>query len=302
MIEILPDLALSAVVLGSIYALFAVSLNIVWSMANVVNIGHGEVLTLGAYGTLAVVNSGVILPIGFLALAVVTILVSAALYWIMLWGLRERDLHYGSLLFTWAISLAILAGIRLVVGTQFQSVGILRDSVSLGGLRTTQAALVVLAVALGVSAGLAILMQRTAIGRSMRALAANADLAASVGINVPRVRTAAFVGGILITVLAGVLMSMLYVFYPLVGQLFIIKAVAIVLVAGLGRLAWTWTVGVGLGLVETAVQFQLGAQVSSLVAYVALILVLLFRRDDVIRLARRLTSRGKGRRVGASHL
>jgi branched-chain amino acid transport system permease protein len=303
MIDILPDLALSALVLGSIYALFAVSLNIVWSMANVVNIGHREVLTLGAYGTLAVdgSTSGALLPLGFLALGLVTVIVSAVLYWVMLWGLRERDLHYGSLLLTWGISLAILAAIRIVVGTQFQSVGILRESVTIGPLRTTQAALLALAVALIVSAGLALVLQRTAIGRSLRAIAANVDLAASVGINVPRVRTVAFVGGILITVLAGVLLSMLYVFYPLVGQLFIIKAVAIVLVAGLGRLAWTWMVGMGLGLVETAVQFQMGAQVSSLVAYIALILVLLFRRDDVVRLARRFVSRRREQGLGAAH-
>jgi len=288
MIGVLPDLLLAALVLGSIYALFAVSLNIVWSMANVVNIGHGEVLTLGAYGSLVVVNAGVLLPVGFVLLGVVTTIVSIAFYLVLLWALRERDLHYGSLLVTWGVSLSLFAIIRLVFSTDFQSVGILRGPVDLGFVRTTQAALVVLVAAGLTSGGLALMIQRTPLGRSMRAIAADADLAASVGINVRVVRTTAFVLGILLAVVAGVLLSTLYVFYPLVGQLFIIKAVAIVLVAGLGRLWWTWAAGVGLGIVETLVQFQIGAQVSDLVAYTVLILVLLLRRNDIARLLRSL--------------
>jgi branched-subunit amino acid ABC-type transport system permease component len=294
----LLQLVIAGLVLGSIYALFAVSLNIVWSVAGVVNIAQGEILAIGAYSMIFLVHSSIPLPLGITALLVGAVVVGAAVNRLFAHLLRQPESEYSTLLVTWGFSLVIIAAIREFVGTDFRSIDILRAPVYIGEARFPQTNFVVLGAAFVAALVLALLLRYSRVGRSLRAVAENSELAASVGVNVSRARTTGFVVGICLAVFAGQLVSTVLVFYPAVGQLFILKGVVIVLVASLGRLFWTWCVGLALGLLETSIQFVSSPLAANLVPFLLLIVVLLLRPKDVRKawhwVVRSLTPRPTG--------
>jgi branched-chain amino acid transport system permease protein len=290
------QLLLNALVLGSVYSLFAVSLNLVWGISSVVNVAHGSFLVLGAYALWQTERMGIPVLLAVPAVLIVSFILFVGAYRLLLRALGEDNIEFGSLLVTWGASLIIIAALRGTVGTDLRKTNLLEGSVTIFSARASLAGVLTLGLAMACAAALASILKFSNAGREMRAVGSHPELAAAVGIDVPATRALAFALGMTVALSAGMLFGTGYVFFPNIGDSFIIKAVAIVLVAGLGKLWRSWGVGMLLALAETVTQFYWSVTGSQLVAYAMLVLVLLVRKDEIVRLVQRLRL-GGARRV-----
>lgn len=289
--SIVLQLLLLSFVLGSVYSLFAVSLNLVWGISGVVNVGHGAVLVLGAYILWGAQQLGFSIFLSVPVVLAVSYPVFTLVHRVLLRALGEANIEFGSLLITWGASLVVVALIRATAGTELRKIDFFSAEVlPIVGVNITMSGLTTFLVAISMAAGLAAYVKFTYGGREMRAVGSQPELAAALGINVPATRARAFGLGITMALGAGMLFGATFVFYPHIGDAFIIKAVAIVLVAGLGKLWRTWLVGIGLAVAETFVQFIWSVLGAQLLAYLLLVVALLIRRDEIARLILRFRS------------
>ena len=285
--DIALQLILSAIVLGSVYSLFGVSLNLVWGISGVVNLAHGSFLVMGAYALWQIQELD--LPV-IIFIPIVLALLSGLFfvtYRLFLFALGEENLEFGGLLVSWGVSLIILATLRATVGTDLRKIQLLSGTVSIGSAQVSLASAVTFLIATAVAAGIALFLKLTNQGRRMRAVGSRPELAGAVGINVPAIRAMAFSIGMTMAVGSGMIFGTGYVFFPNIGDQFIIKAVTIVLVAGLGKLWRTWSVGMLLAIGETLTQYVWSVLISQLLAYSMLVFVLIIRMDDITKFVRR---------------
>jgi branched-subunit amino acid ABC-type transport system permease component len=235
------DAATVTVLLNLLYhvavlALVALGLGIVFGLLGVMNMAHGEFLTLGAYAMVAVQRVGLPLAWG-LVLAVVVALVLG--YLIERWlvrPLRARPLD--TLLATWGLSLLLRKGIEALFGRQYQSISQPMTGTSqVLGVDYPTYRLVLMAAIVGGLLALTLWYRRSPAGARLQATVANPVLAQAVGINVDQQACRAFVCGVACAGLAGALLAPLVRIEPLMGMDYLLGSFFVLVVGGLGSLA-----------------------------------------------------------------
>jgi branched-subunit amino acid ABC-type transport system permease component len=285
----------NGLVTGSVIALGAVGVSIVYGMLRLVNFAYGDYMTFGAFvGVLFNVTLGLpIVPAALLAMAATAVL-SVTLD-VALWRpLRRRRAGFMSLfLVSVGLALVIRYVIYLVAGPQPRTYAVDPYKVYvLGSVRLSGAqgiAIVVAAVAI-VLVGL--LIGRTGVGRMMRAVADDLPLAAVAGVRTQRVITAAWILSGLLAGLAGVLAGLVQTsFDPQLGFSLLLPIFAAVVLGGIGSAYGALVGGLTLGLaMELSTWPELAGGVNPtykpVVAFGALVLVLLLRPQGLFGRAR----------------
>jgi len=275
----LLQLVANGLVLGAFYALLAMGLSLIFGVLEIVNFAHGEFYMLGAVGALLAINH---FHLDYWTTIASVTLAGAAVGWlfhrVLLGGLAGRSFER-SLLLTLGLgmmlqngALYVLTATPQIVRTEFGM-----RSVLLADVRVTWIRLLALAwAALGL-AGLYLLLYRTRIGQAMRAVAENREAALVVGIRPERVARVAVMVGIALCGLAGAALAPVYVVTPTMGLTFAFKSFAIVVIGGFGSIGGAAVTAFALGVVEALVGGTLSLVLADAVAFVAMILVLLFR-------------------------
>jgi neutral amino acid transport system permease protein len=285
----------NGLVTGSVIALGAVGVSIVYGMLRLVNFAYGDYMTFGAFiGVLFNVTLGLpIVPAALLAMAATAVL-SVTLD-VALWRpLRRRRAGFMSLfLVSVGLALVIRYVIYLVAGPQPRTYAVDPYKVYvLGSVRLSGAqgiAIIVAAVAI-VLVGL--LIGRTGVGRMMRAVADDLPLAAVAGVRTQRVITAAWILSGLLAGLAGVLAGLVQTsFDPQLGFSLLLPIFAAVVLGGIGSAYGALVGGLTLGLaMELSTWPELAGGVNPtykpVVAFGALVLVLLLRPQGLFGRAR----------------
>lgn len=273
---------ISGLLTGALYALAAEGLNLIWGVMRIVNLAHGELLMLGA----------VLTYLGWHLLGMNPLLAGAiAFVLIYAFGnLLNRSIVHRvvgapeliSLLLTFGISILITNVTVLLFGAEFRQVRYLQDPVVIAGVPVGQNQLLAGIVSVVLSLAMFWLLQRTRLGRAMRAVAIDGGMAAQVGIDTRRIYNITFGLGAALAGVAGTLVSTLYAFNPLVGQTFILKSFAVVVLGGMGNFLGALIAGLIIGLVESGVAFYLSVHLSEAVAFVVIILTLLLRPSGIL--------------------
>lgn len=285
----------NGLVTGSVIALGAVGVSIVYGMLRLVNFAYGDYMTFGAFiGVLFNVTLGLpIVPSALLAMAATAVL-SVALD-VALWRpLRRRRAGFMSLfLVSVGLALVIRYVIYLVAGPQPRTYAVDPYKVYvLGSVRLSGAqgiAIVVAAVAIVL---VGVLIGRTGVGRMMRAVADDLPLAAVAGVRTQRVITAAWILSGLLAGLAGVLAGLVQTsFDPQLGFSLLLPIFAAVVLGGIGSAYGALAGGLTLGLaMELSTWPELAGGVNPtykpVVAFGALVLVLLLRPQGLFGRAR----------------
>jgi branched-chain amino acid transport system permease protein len=174
--------------------------------------------------------------------------------------------------------LLILQNVALLAWTaDYRSISTMSEPVRIGEFSVATNRLVVLAVALILSAMMFVLMQRTMIGKAIRAVSQDRDTAKLMGIDARKIGLVGFGLGSAIAGAAGALASTIYVITPTVGLLFTIKAFTIMVVGGLGNQFGIFVAGLALGVMESFASFVIGAEFKDATGYVLLIAFILWR-------------------------
>jgi branched-chain amino acid transport system permease protein len=274
------ELIAQGLVQGSIYALIALGLTLVYGLLRILHVAHAALFTLGGYMGVLVTNQT-----GSLGLAMIVAIAVAGAAGVLMYRLcYEPILHqppFVALIASIGLFIASEEIYRLVFGAYGLSYANppLQGQVAIGGLRFKHAELVVMAGGALVIAVLALLQRKTRLGIACQATVTDPQMAESFGINLKTVRYVNFFVGSALAGSAGVMVALLNnLVEPTMGSVPSYKALAIIVLGGLGSVPGTLMAALTLGVVEAFGTIYLGNLLDrNAIAFAFLILVLMVR-------------------------
>lgn len=280
--SVLVVVLLSGLTTGAMYALAAEGLNLIWGVMKVVNLAHGELLMLGAFTTYFLWSVAGISPlVSVIPTAVVLYAIGSLLERTMIRRVIGSP-ELISLLLTFGISILITNVSVVAFGAEFRSVPFLQEPVAIGSSALPLNRLVMAGVAVILSLITYGLLQGTKMGTAIRAVSIDRDMAEQCGIDTRRVYNVTFALGALLAAIAGALITPLVPFNPLIGQTYILKAFAVVVLGGMGNFLGALYAGLLIGVVEAAVAYTFSVQISEAVAFLVIIATLLVRPSGLM--------------------
>lgn len=291
-----PDLVaqnlLFGLFVGGTYGVAAVGLSLVFGVLRVLNVAHGELLMLGGYVTFWLFTAVSLDP--FLSL-----FVSALLLFLLglalnqgLFGFVERldepSKIKNSLLISFGLTLLIQNAAQALWSADERSVSsrLVGGGTTLAGVVIPHTRLAALVVGLLVVLALDQLLQRTYFGKAVRATAEDWEAASLAGIDVQRTYLVTFALGAALAGVAGTLVSLQYSIAPAVGLAWTLKALVVVVLAGLGSVFGAFAAGLILGVAEAFSVFVIGPAYREVIGLVLFLLVLLLRPQGLFGKAR----------------
>jgi branched-chain amino acid transport system permease protein len=263
---------------GAFYAMLALGLSIIFGMLNIINFAHGALFMMGAFASWMLLNYA---GIGYFPSLILSPLIIGAfgivLERTLISRLYKLDHLYG-LLLTFGLALVIEGLFRNYYGSSgmpYEIPSVLQGAKNLGFMFMPIYRGWVVVVALVVCIGTWLLIEKTFLGARLRAATENPALVRAMGINVPRLITITYGGGVALAAFAGVLAAPIYSVNPDMGDNFINTVFAIVVIGGMGSILGSIITGFGLGVIE-GVTKVFYPQASATVVFLVMILVLLF--------------------------
>ena len=275
------DLAVSGLSFGCMYAMMAVGLTLVYGLLRILHVAHAAVFALGAYITVLVANASGSVGFGLLAAIAVTPLFGMAVYRL----LYEPLLSYRpDVPMIASVGLLVLMqdAFRIAFGEQgvtFQHNAYAFRIFDIAGVRVNAVQIAMLVCAIVVFAGLHFFTTHTRIGIGWRATVSRPRIATSFGVDAVRVRYLNFAIGSALAALAGGLVGLLNnLVDPVIGYVVSYKALAIIVLGGLGSVRGTLIASLVLGMVESYGTIFVGTWLNrDAIAFVALIALLMIR-------------------------
>lgn len=275
---------INGLMLGSVYALIAVGFTLLFGVLSVVNLAHGEVAMIGAFICLAIVRLGFPFPVAVVGTVVLTAILSVVIERISFRPFRKSSFLV-PMLSTIGFSIFLQS-----VGTQLwgsdptaYKVGVEVVTYHFGPVLVSSVQIMIVVVALALMLGLSYLINRTKIGRGMRAIAENPEIARSIGINPGPVIVATFAVSGPIAGIAGILVGLnSTAITAYIGLDLGLKALVAVVLGGMGNVYGAMIAGLILGFVETFVTGYFSTSYRDIVVYALLLLVLLARPEGLL--------------------
>lgn len=270
----------NGVLLGATYALFALGFTLMFGVLRVINLTYGFYFSAGAFMALFLTRSGGLGIWAALALAALgTGVLATALDWLLLTRLRQKGApELASLMVTLGAVLALYAGMTAFLGPDIQRLppGVLgSDALMLGGVRVTQAQLLILGTTAVLVAGLLALIRGTRLGLAIRAMAERPDTAGLMGINTARIAAmVSFISGCLAGA-GGVLIGLNFnAIQPYMGEAMMLRGFVVIIVGGLGDIRGAVIAGLLLGVIEVLTAGYVASGLKEAVAFAILVAVL----------------------------
>ena len=275
--------------LGAIYALGAVGLTLVYGILKLVNFAHGDFLTFGAYMAYLVnVTWDMPLVLG-IAFAIATTAFLGIVLEKVMWGpMRSRGAGMLQLLLM-AIGLAFVIryGIQFVWGTELRQLDVNKtDTVNFLDLRIGRTQLIVIVVGFATMIATGLMLRATLLGKRMRALSDDLDLAETSGIDTSRVILYTWVFAAGLAGLAGVFAGALTQLQPELGFELLLPIFAAVVLGGIGNAFGALAAGLVLGVVIEWSTFIVAPGLKLAVGFLILIIVLVIRPQGIFGQAR----------------
>jgi len=275
------QLLIDGLLIGSIFALAAYGLALVWGVMNIKNLAQGDFVIMGGYIAFSLSESPFNLhPILSIPLVFVIMFIFGwVLYQTIIRRVIERDL-FTSLLATFGLAIVIQQLLNLAYGPDVQAI---RSDMAIreffeGEVTIADIKFVSFILAMIMALMITMFMKKSRMGRAIRATSQNARAARIMGIDTDRVYAFTFSLNAAICGIAGVLISMIWVIQPFFGMTHSIRAFVIVTSAGFGNLIGVILSALGLGAVEQFSGFILGAEFQQATVVGLLVGVLIIRQ------------------------
>jgi branched-chain amino acid transport system permease protein len=266
------------ILLGGIYGLVSIGLNLIFGVIRVVNFAHGELVMLGMYGAFLCYSMLGINPY----LSVLIVVPALFVFGLILQRLVIEPLQSESMMQMFAtfalltilqnVVLAITRGEGYSVPSKFGALGL-----ELGDIRISATRLIILVSVSAIAVLLHLFLQRTLIGKSIRAVTQDRQAARLMGINVERTFMVTFGIGAALAGLAGALIAPIYTLSPGIGGNFILAAFAVVVLGGLGSVAGAYFGGMIVGIVEAFAGYYIDPELKQAIWFLIFLAVLVVR-------------------------
>lgn len=269
--------------IGGLYGLAAVGLSLVFGVLKVLNVAHGELIMLGGYGAFWLFALAGLDPFASLLVVLPLSLLAGLGLYAALFGFVVRAdeetrvknsllLGFGLALTLHALAVRLWTADERAIGTAYSGAAI-----SVGGLSIPLVRLASLALAFGLTGGLHLLLTHWRWGQAIRATAEDWRGALLTGIDIRRAYLLAFAMGTGLAGAAGTLVSVGYSINPSIGLEWTLKALIVVVLAGLGSMFGTFLGGLLLGVAEAASAAAFGGPYREIAGLVIFVVVLLIR-------------------------
>lgn len=271
--------ALNALILGGTYALLGIGLTLIFGIMRVVNFTHGELYAFGAYMMYAWV---MLLGVNFMAALVIAVVLGIALgaliELVLLRRLRGADIDTTMLVMIGAwiamqnTEQLAWSGVAKSINSPFPA-----DPLVLGPISVSWTRVFVFVVAIILIIATYALIQKTKLGKAMRATFQDREAAALMGVQINTIHTATFAIGSGLAAAAGALLGPVFVVYPTIGDLASLKAFAIVILGGLGSIPGATVGGFILAFVEELGAGYISSGYRDAMGFLLIILILIVR-------------------------
>lgn len=280
----------SGILLGSIYALVAAGLNLIFGVVKIINFAHGALLMMAMYLTYFLVELTAFDP--YLSIPIVVVFMGLV-GWAIQSGIINRVMEAertSQLLITFGLALMIQNAAVMLWGQDYlaASVPYAREIIEIFGIRFSVASLLALVGSAVALLLLYLFLHRTRTGIAIRAVSQRPDSAALAGINVKRIYAIAFAMGSAMVGVAAVFMVPIYFVQPAVGTPFAIMAFIIVVLGGLGNVWGAAAAGMLLGIVQNVVATMVSVEMAPTLVFVVFIVLMLFRPYGLFGRAERI--------------
>jgi neutral amino acid transport system permease protein len=279
------QLIVNGIAVGSIIALAAVGLTLTYGILRLSNFAHGDFLTLGAYLTWLINTIGVNIWLSMILAAAGTVavmLLSEKLLWSRMRSIRATSTTL--IIISIGLALFIRNGIIFIWGGKNQNYDVpVNPALDILGLKIPQNQLLVLGLAVLAILALHYLLQNTKIGKAMRAVADDLDLARVSGINVDRVVFWTWLIAGTLTSLGGSMYGLITAVRPNMGWFLILPLFASVILGGIGNPYGAIAAAFIIGIAQEISTPWLGSQYKQGIALLIMILVLLIRPKGLFK-------------------
>lgn len=277
----------SGIIIGSIYALIAVGLNLIYGTMRLLNIAHGEMIMIGAYITywlfvlfgIAPIYS--ILIVLFLS-ALIGILVCRVLFIQMIKSTSSLNvLEANSLLIFFSLSIIFSNVASLLWSTDIRGYTYLTDVITIAEVPLMYNRLLALGISLIVCSIFIYLIHKTMLGKAIRALIQEREAAQLVGIPSEKIYYYSFAFAFALAGLAGSLISMFYELTPFMGMPYTVTAFVVIVLGGLGNITGSMLGGFLLGIFEAVGVGLTSPGLRPILTYSLFIAIILWRPEGI---------------------
>ncbi len=264
---------------GAFYAMLSLGLAVIFGMLNIINFAHGALFMMGAFCSWMLLNYAGIgyFPSMILAPLIIGVF-GIVLEKTVISRLYKLDHLYG-LLLTFGLALVIEGLFRNFYGSSglpYRIPEFLTGATNLGFMYMPNYRGWVVLVAVVVCFSTWAIIEKTSLGATLRAATENAPLVQAFGVNVPRLITLTYGGGVALAAFAGVLAAPIYSVNPNMGTNFINTVFAVVVIGGMGSILGSVITGFALGVIEGLTKV-FWPQASATVVFLVMVIVLLTR-------------------------
>lgn len=271
---------INGLMLGASYALVAIGYTLIFGVLNLLYFAHGEVFMVGAFvGLYLVVHGGANIYVALAGAAIACAALGIVAFYVSVRPV-PKDRPLAPLISTIGLTIVLQnLAVYMFGGQQVAFPETIRQELyRFGPVTMSSLQIFILAVALAAMAGLWLFIERTKLGRAIRATAENHETAALLGVDVNRVVLVTFVIGSAIAGIAGVLDGVKNSgVSPFMGLGAAVKGLVVMLLGGLGNVVGAMVGGLMLGLIEILSAAYIGTTERDLFSFLILILILLYR-------------------------
>ena len=272
--------------LGSILLLAALGLALTFGQMGVINMAHGEFIMAGSYTAFVIqkviADAGISLllaiPLGFLVGGLMGVLLEATL----IRRMYHRPLD--TLLVTWGVSLILQQAARDIFGApnvDVRAPSWLSGGIDVGITHVPAARLFILMLAAVAVAGLSLVLKTMPLGRRIRGVVQNRDLAETVGISTRNTDRLTFFIGSGLAGIAGVALTLLGSTGPTLGTSYIVDAFLVVVVGGIGQIKGAVIAAFGLGLLQATFEYSTTASIAKVMVFIVIVVFLQIRPQGI---------------------
>jgi len=293
--SIVAQLIVNGLIAGAIYALIATGFSLIYNIKKLFHIAHGAVYTVSAFIGYTFV---VLLDLNLVASVALTLIIAAIL------GILTDKIVYRPLrsqkhnempllLASFGVFILLESLVLLFFGADVKTFGFpITQGYDIFGAIITKIQIIILAVAIASFILLQLFLKRTRLGKALRSVSDNKEIASTLGINVEKTTMVTFAIGSVLAGVAGILIGIEQNLEPSMGFIAILKGFTAAIIGGLGNVSASVLGGFLLGIVENLGIWYLPSGYKDAIAFIILIIFLIFRPRGLLGVKTREESGG----------
>jgi len=279
---------ISGILIGGIYSLISMGLNLILGVVRIVNFAHGEFLMVAMYVSFLLYSTFGMDPYLSAPIVILTLfLFGFFVQRVVIQPILDTSATV-KIFATLGLSVALQNLALMLFNADYQTVQTTYQTsvIRLGDVAISVPRLIAFVVAIFIAIALFYFLKNTLIGKAIRAVAMERRAASLMGINVKKIYIIAFGIGSALVGLAGSLLMPIYYVFPTVGGLFVLTAFVVVVLGGMGSMLGAFLGGLLIGLVEAFAGVWISPGLKEAVYFTIFILVLLFRPSGLFSLGK----------------